>query len=335
MYKPAAGGIVAQIPGALRIYKDGPIERLLLSPFVPACENPDAAGVAMRDVVIDRGTGVGARLFLSTAGAAATTGWRRLPLVVYFHGGTFTAESAFCRRYHRYATSLAARAGALVVSVEYRLAPEHPIPAAYDDAWAALRWVASSSDPWLADRADPWRVFLAGDSAGGDIAFHTAVRAGRDREGTGGGDVEGLVLVHPYFWGPDRLPSELAAESFLTAEAADRHWALVTGGRAGNDDPWINPSDEDVAFASLTCRRALVAVAEKDLVRERVRRLAARYRGCGGDVTLVESAGEDHGFHLSGPPRARSIELLDHIVKFINKEGSRGRGQSYRRRRQK
>jgi acetyl esterase/lipase len=198
--------------------------------------------------------------------------------------------------------------------------------------------VASSSDPWLADRADPRRVFLADDSAGGNIAFHTAVRAGRDLEGTGGVDVEGLVLVHPYSWGPDRLPSELAAESFLTAEAADRHWALATGGREGNDDPWINPSDEDVAFESLTCRRALVAVAEKDLVRERVRAARGalpRVRWRRDGVTLVVSAGEDHGFHLSGPPRASSIELLDHIVKFINKEGSRGRGQSYRRRRQK
>ncbi|OEL28797.1 hypothetical protein BAE44_0010184 [Dichanthelium oligosanthes] len=61
------------------------------------------------------------------------------------------------------------------------------------------------------------------------------------REGNGAMDIEGLVLEQPYFWGPDRLPSELVTESVvLTAEESDKHWALVTGGWAGNDDPWIN-----------------------------------------------------------------------------------------------
>jgi len=96
---------------------------------------------------------------------------RRLPIVVYIHGGSFCTESAFCRTNHGYATSLATSAGALVVLVEYRLMPEHPIPAAYDDAWSALKWVASLTDPWLADYSDPGRMFLAGDSAGGNIAL--------------------------------------------------------------------------------------------------------------------------------------------------------------------
>ncbi|CAN6196761.1 unnamed protein product [Urochloa humidicola] len=158
-------------------YKDGRIERLLRSPFVAASEDPTYnRGVATRDVVIDHGTGVSARLFLPCHAAtmAGSGGGRtRLPLVVYIHGGSFCTESAFCRTYHRYATSLAVAAGVLVVSVEYRLAPEHPIvPAAYDDAWSTLQWVASLTDPV--------RTFLAGDSAGGNIAYHTAVRASRD-----------------------------------------------------------------------------------------------------------------------------------------------------------
>ena len=129
--------IVDNFPPFIRTYDDGRVERLLTSSFVPASEDPAAGrGVATRDVVISRRTGVSARLFLPLRAAAAG---RRLPLVVYFHGGSFCTESAFCRTYHRYATSLAASSGALVVSVEYRLAPEHPIPAAYDDAWDALR----------------------------------------------------------------------------------------------------------------------------------------------------------------------------------------------------
>ena len=158
--KTAASEIAIDLPLKIRIYKNAWIEQVLRSPFVPASEDPGNTGVATRDVVIDQEAGVAARLFLPT-GAVATG--RRLPLVLFFHGGSFAAgaaESAFCRTYHRYATSLAARARALVVSVEYRLVPEHPVTAAYDDAWTALRWAASSADPWLLYHADARRIFI-------------------------------------------------------------------------------------------------------------------------------------------------------------------------------
>ncbi|KAF8731306.1 hypothetical protein HU200_016360 [Digitaria exilis] len=309
----------------LRRYKDGRIERVLKSPFVPASDNPTAnRGVATRDVIIDHSTGMSARLFLPSL-AAAMAGNRRLPVVVYIHGGCFCTESAFCRTYHRYATSLAAAAGALVVSVEYRLAPEHPIPAAYDDAWSALRWATSplTTDPWLATHADPRRMFLAGDSAGGNIAYHTAVRASRRRDLA----VEGMVMVQPYFWGTERLPSEAAsdgARTMLPAYGVDWLWPLVTAGQTGNEDPRINPTDEEVASLTSTCRRVMVAVAEKDTLRERGVRLFERVRECydltgtGGEVTLVESEGEDHGFHLYSPLRATSRSLMESIVHFIN-----------------
>ncbi|KAG2640574.1 hypothetical protein PVAP13_2KG112000 [Panicum virgatum] len=224
----------------LKRYKDGRIERLLRSPPVAASENPTAnRGVAARDVVIDHGTGVSARLFLPSQ-AAMAAGSKRLPLVVYIHGGSFCTESAYCRTYHSYATSLAASAGALVVLVEYRLAPEHPIPAAYDDTWSALKWVASLADPWFADYADPVRTFLAGDSAGRNIAYHTAVRA--SQEGGVGVNIEGMVIVHPYFWGAERLPSEEVWDgtTVFPPYGVDWLWPFVTAGQASNDDPRLN-----------------------------------------------------------------------------------------------
>ncbi|CAN6212992.1 unnamed protein product [Urochloa humidicola] len=306
-------------------YKDGRIDRLLRSPFVAASENPTAnRGVATRDVIINPGTGVSARLFLPTrAAAAAAGGKRRLPVIVYIHGGSFCTESAFCRTYHGYATSLAATAGALVVSVEYRLAPEHPIPTAYDDAWSALQWAAASlaDEPWLADHADPRRTFLAGDSAGGNIAYHTAVRAGRDGMG-----IEGLIMVQPFFWGAERLPSEEVWDgaSVLDVNRVGLLWPFVTAGQADNDDPRLNPPDEEIA--SLRCQRVLIAVAEKDSLRERGCRLFDRIRDyyyyavTGGEATLVESEGEDHGFHLYSPLRTTSKRLMESIVRFINNQ---------------
>ncbi|KAI4968888.1 hypothetical protein ZWY2020_046218 [Hordeum vulgare] len=246
----------------------------------------------------------------------------RLPLVVYVHGGSFCTESAFSRTYHRYATSLAASAGVLVVSVEYRLAPEYPVPASYDDTWAALRWVASLSDPWLAQYADPGRTFLAGDSAGGNIAYHTALRATHDDTIM---DIEGLVIVHPFFWGLERLPAEKVSDGdvMFPPVCVDKLWPFVTKGQAGNDDPRINPPDEELTL--LTGKRVLVAIAEKDTLRDRGRRFASTLRRCGwtdDNLTMVESEGEDHVFHLCAPLRATSKNLMKSIVHFINQRAT-------------
>lgn len=89
----------------------------------------------------------------------------------------------------------------IAVSIDYRLAPEHPLPIAYDDSWAALQWIATHSngsgpEPWLNKYADPGLVFLEGESAGANIAHHVAVRAG----GTGlaGLKITGVLAVHPF-----------------------------------------------------------------------------------------------------------------------------------------
>ncbi|PAN24649.1 hypothetical protein PAHAL_4G241700 [Panicum hallii] len=297
--KTAANEIAIDHPLKIRIYKNGRIEQVLRSPFVPASEDPGNTGVATRDVAIDREAGMAARLFLPTGAVAAG---RRLPLLLFFHGGSFAAvaaESAFCRTYHRYATSLAARARALVVSVEYRLVPEHPMTAAYDDAWTALRWAASSADPWLLYHADRRCTFVAGDGAGGDIAYRTAVRASRDGEDI---DIDGLLLIHPYFWEPEWPPSENTGQC---------HGGFLT-------------TPQVAATVSLPCRRALVAVAEKQgAVREPGRRSAARMRGCWwrGELTIVELNGEDHGFfHMYGPASASTERFMDTVVEFVNKK---------------
>jgi len=99
------------------------------------------------------------------------------PVVLFFHGGGFIAgdldtHDGTCRQH-------AVGASAVVVSVDYRLAPEHPYPAAVDDAWAATQWVAGHGSEIKADAS---RLAVAGDSAGGTISAVTAQRA-RDHDG--------------------------------------------------------------------------------------------------------------------------------------------------------
>lgn len=111
-----------------------------------------------------------------------------VPLIVYLHGGGFVlcdldSHDACCRR-------LANGVGAVVVSVDYRLAPEHQFPAAVDDAWAATRWAAAHA---VDLGADPSRLVVAGDSAGGNLATVVSMMA-RDN---GGPAIAFQVLIYP------------------------------------------------------------------------------------------------------------------------------------------
>ncbi|VAI23245.1 unnamed protein product [Triticum turgidum subsp. durum] len=132
---PAADDeIVYESMPCIRIYKNR-VERYFGSEFVAASAHADAAtGVASRDRVIS--PEVSARLYLPHIDPAKPDN-AKLPVLVYYHGGGFCLGSAFNPTFHAYFNNLAALAGVLVVSVEYRLAPEHPVPAAYADIWQA------------------------------------------------------------------------------------------------------------------------------------------------------------------------------------------------------
>ena len=123
------------------------------------------------------------------------------PVVVYFHGGGFVmgdldTHDVTCRQH-------AVGAGTVVVSVDYRLAPEHPYPAAVEDAWAATVWVA---DHGSEIDADPTRLAVAGDSAGGTIAAVVAQMA-RDRADEGSPPVAFQLLWYPSTLWDISLPS--------------------------------------------------------------------------------------------------------------------------------
>ncbi|XP_074367320.1 putative carboxylesterase 13 [Apium graveolens] len=125
---------------------------------------------------------------------------RKLPVLIYVHGGAFSIGSAFSEFYTNYVSSLVASSNVIAVSADYRLAPENPIPACYDDSWEVFKWVAShgsgsGSDPWLTNDADFNRVFVAGDSAGANIGHDIVSRVGSDQDGVGM-EISGLVLVH-------------------------------------------------------------------------------------------------------------------------------------------
>ncbi|PNT61194.1 probable carboxylesterase 2 [Brachypodium distachyon] len=295
----------------LLVYKSGRLERPLAMPPVPPGHDA-STGVLSRDVSLSPSSF--ARLYLPPC-AGATAGGKKLPILVYFHGGGYVIGSAASGAYHRCLNDLAAACPAVAVSVDYRLAPEHPLPAAYDDSVAALTWVLSAADPWLADHGDPARLFLAGDSAGGNICHHLAMH--RDFTSK---LIKGIVLIHPWFWGKEPIAGE---------EARQRDekglWEFVCPGAAdGADDPRMNPTAPGApGLETLACEKVLVCVAEGDFLRWRGRayaEAAARARGPDRAVELFESEGVGHVFYLYEPAAEKAAELLGKIAAFVRAE---------------
>ncbi|MED6170075.1 hypothetical protein PIB30_027397 [Stylosanthes scabra] len=300
----------------LKVYKNGRVERIAGEDVVPPSLDP-TTNVESKDVVISQQEGISARLFLPKI-----TENKKLPVFVYFHGGAFCIETPFSANYHNFLNSVTSKAGALGVSVHYRRAPEHPVPAAHQDSWLALKWIASHADgngpdEWLNRHADLGKVFFSGDSAGANIAHYLGIRAGS--EGLAGLKIEGIVLVHPYFWGSERIGSE--GNQAEAAEKVDGLWRFTCPTTSGSDDPLINP-DKDPNVGKVACERVLVLVAEKDLLRDRgyYYKEVLEKNGWGGVVQVVEAKDEIHVFHMFKPTCENALLLLNQVVSFIKQD---------------
>jgi acetyl esterase/lipase len=298
---------VAHEFGLVRVYKSGRVVRPFVAPPAAAGLDP-ATGVESKDVHLGD---YSARLYLPPSAATAAA---KLPVIVYVHGGGFVAESVASPNGHRFLNSLAAACPAVAVSVEYRLAPEHPLPAAYDDCVAALRWVLSAADPWVAAHGDLARVFVAGDSAGANACHHLIIQPDAAR-------LKGAVLIHPWFWGSEAVGEETRHP--LARAMGGRLWTFACPGSSGVDDPRMNPLAPDApGLDTLACDRVMVCVAEGDHLRWRGRAyaeaLAAARGGDGQGVELLETEGEGHVFHLMKPDCDKAKEMFDRIVAFVN-----------------
>lgn len=215
--------------------------------------------------------------------------------------------SPFCSAYHNYITSVVSTANVVAISITYRLAPEHHIPAAYEDSSTALKWVFSHShglgpESWLNDFADFDRLFLAGDSAGGNIVYNMSIDGINIH---GGKKIRGICLIHPYFG--------------RRISGVDRCWAFVYPDNSGFEDYRINPK-VGLKMWRLACDKILVCLAEKDEMRERGLFFCECLRESEwvGDLEVWESEGEEHVFHLFKPECEKSLALLARLGSFFN-----------------
>lgn len=205
------------------------------------------------------------------------------PLVVYFHGGGFVLGDL--ESHHSYCIDIAQSVDLPVVSVDYRLAPEHPWPAAPDDAEAAARWIAETADEVFG--RDVNGLVLAGDSAGANLAAVTS-RALRDRPATV--PVVAQALIYPTTGGDRRTPSksEFSEGYFLTQKGID--WFNEHYGAQAGD-----PRNDLFAFEQSGMPPTLLVTAGLDPLRDEGRDYAAALIRAGVNVIYQEARGNIHG----------------------------------------
>ncbi|KAK4426988.1 putative carboxylesterase 18 [Sesamum alatum] len=173
------------------------------------------------DVPVDPSRTLWFRLFVPTTASHAP-----LPFILYFHGGGFYTFGPDSIVYNDLCSRLAAQLPAVIASVNYRLAPEHRYPAQYEDGYDALQFINSYNYAVLPASADLSNCFIAGDSAGGNIAHHVTVRACKNAQLLDKLRIKGLVLLQPFFGGEERTEAELRLKRapMLNVEATDRMW---------------------------------------------------------------------------------------------------------------
>ena len=237
-----------------------------------------------------------------------------VPVILFFHGGSFAHSSANSAIYDTFCRRIVSICKAVVVSVNYRRSPEHPYPCAYEDGWAALKWVKSKT--WLQSGKDSKvHVYLAGDSSGGNIAHHVAVKAAEE-------DIEvlGNILLHPMFGGEKRTESEkkLDGKYFVTIQDRDWYWRAYLPEGEDRDHPACNIfGPKSKSIAGLDFPKSLVVVAGLDLMQDWQLAYVQGLKDSGHDVKLLFLEQATIGFYFL-PNNQHFYCLMEEINSFIN-----------------
>lgn len=305
--------IVAEAPGYIQVFSDGSVKRFAPEIAPPSIESSN--GYMSKDVVIDSSKPITARIFLPEN----QTSTNALPVVVYFHGGGFSIGSTTWLGYHYFLGNLSSVCKSIVLSVDYRLAPEYKLPIAYEDCYSSLAWLsyAVKHEQWL-QRADLSRVFLSGDSAGGNIAHQVAIRAIRDK--TCQVRIKGFLPIHPYFGSEER--TKLEADNGEAVEVAmnDMFWKLSLPEGSNRNYYGCNFEKTDLSKDEWDQFPAVVVyVAELDFLKERgVMYAEYLQKKMVKGVKLVEAAGESHVYHIFHPESEATYLLQKQMNEFIS-----------------
>ncbi|KAF5480325.1 hypothetical protein F2P56_001085 [Juglans regia] len=297
---------------------DGTLTRLLHVPETPPTSDPTLhIPVLSKDIPINQSTDTWARVYLPREALHnSPSSTKQLPLVVFYHGGGFILFSASSTIFHDFCVNMATELRVIIVSVEYRLAPEHRLPAAYDDAVEALHWIRTTQEDWVRKYADFSNCFLMGGSAGANIAYNAGLRVAKEDDNLEPLKIRGLIMIQPFFGGDRRTGSELRLfnDPLFPPCMSDVMWELSLPVGVNRDHEYCNPT---------------VGGGSKLLERIKVLGWKILVTGCDGDqlfdhqmefVKLLETKdvgvvahfgeGGFHGVDLRDPVKAKALLVI-------------------------
>lgn len=231
-------------------------------------------------------------------------------IILYLHGGGFALGDI--ETYDRLCRALCQRSDQVLVAVDYRLAPEHPFPAAVDDCYAALQWVSNMA---AALGADPQRLAVVGDSAGGNLAAVMALQSRRQH----GPQVRYQALLYPVLSAiPESFPSyaKFGSNTVLSTRSAWHFHQLYHGHKAASQDERAAPLlAEDVS----SLPPMLLLVGGCDILRDEGVAYAEKLAAAGNQVVLVEYAGLSHGFMSMAGAIDAADQALDQLASALRR----------------
>ncbi|GAB4861866.1 hypothetical protein Ancab_037121 [Ancistrocladus abbreviatus] len=306
---------------------DGSITRLAPTPVVPPTpeqqysSDQDKPLSFSKDVPLNPHHNTFVRIFKPAVIPPNT----KLPLLIYFHGGGFVFYSAASIMFHDSCSTMAAALPALIVSVDYRLAPEHRLPAAYEDAVEAMQWVRKQAldvdggERWLREFADFENCFLMGSSSGGNITYQAGLRMlDIDLSPI---KIVGLIINQSYFGGVKRTDSELryVDDKIVPLPSNDLMWSLALPVGADRDHEFSNPSlnigspQHQEKIRQLP--RCFMNGYGADPLLDRQKQFAKMLESCGVHVVSIFVEDGYHAVELFEPQKAQA--LVKNVGDFI------------------
>lgn len=230
-----------------------------------------------------------------------------LPVVIYFHGGWFNAGSF--ETHDRPLRKLANLSGALIVAVDYRLAPEFPFPAGFNDGYEVLNWVMDNASTLGVDLK---RLAIAGDSAGAAIATAVTNRAVKSMPGK----ILCQALVYPVTDAALETPSwqEFKDGPVLNLDGAVEAWNLYLPNAEAGKNSFASPLREDILS---DMPGTLIILAEYDPLRDEGRLYAEKLQKSGVSVQLTLYKGMIHGFFQMGAFIEDGNRAIEETAEFL------------------
>ncbi|KFK27950.1 hypothetical protein AALP_AA8G452400 [Arabis alpina] len=293
--------------------QDGSITRDLTN-FPRASATPDPSPlnpVVSKDIPVNNSKSTYLRLYIPTTTVTNGDSSQKLPVIVYYHGGGFILCSVDFQLFHDFNSTMARDLNAIVVAPSYRLAPEHRLPAAYEDGIESLDWIRKSDDDWIRSHADFTNVYLMGTSAGGNLAYTVGLRSvDSDLSPL---QIRGLILHHPFFGGEERCGSEirLVNDQACPPVVTDVFWDLSLPIGVDRDHEYSNPTvgggSESLKKIGELKWRVMVIGGEEDPMVDRQRDLAELMKKKGIQVTERFTGGDVHGAEILDPSKRGSL----------------------------